>query len=290
MRPSRPRGNGAVVHVEIIKIIPRCFPNPEGMAGHTILWPAPTYLLSYLLVEMEKVVWHLLVRKAYADVNADFWKWLSVNTDDVLIGEHPASDDDEDGEYGIHCHVMIVNLKVTDKALDSCRKRYGLQGENSRLLKVTVKTRQKYDEDKLGIYIIKGDETQAKAYSYPIERIKAWAEGWVVHPKNSSSGETKPKSDGTHWDVILDVWKTLQDTPDIWEEYLDFNQKGITRTLNDTGKDVAYNLMVDALNAKKIRTSRNELERFYVTLVRQDPRLRRQLGQSIIRSVFRNGF
>lgn len=233
---------------------------------------------------MDKVVWHLIVRKAYVDVDDEFWRWCSVNTHDVLVGEHPASDDDEDGEYNVHCHVMLVDLKVTDKALDKARKRYGLEGEKSRLLKVTVKQRQKYDEDKLGIYILKGEKSYAKAYSYAEDRIDEWVKAWVHRPK---AAVTAAVSDGTHWDLIQTVWRKLEETNGIWEEYLEFNQKGITKTLNDMGKDAAYNLLVDELNAKKVRTSRNELERFYVTLIRHDPGLRRNLGQSIIKSVFR---
>lgn len=233
---------------------------------------------------MEKIVWHLIVRKPFTDVDEEFWRWLSANTQDVLVGEHPASDDDEDGEYDIHCHVMMVNLKVTDKALDKARKRYGLEGAKSRLLRVVAKTHQKYDEDKLGVYILKGEKPYAKAYSYAEDKIDEWVKAWV---KPSKAAAPAAAGDGTHWDLIQTVWKKLEETTGIWEEYLEFNQKGITKTLNDTGKDVAYNLLVDELNAKKVRTSRNELERFYVTLIRHDPGLRRNLGQSIIKSVFR---
>lgn len=229
------------------------------------------------------VVWQLIIRKAYDEVAPEFWRWMSAQCDDYIIGQHDADEEIKT----THCHVMIQNPKVTDKAYDKQRKKYGLGGGASRLLQKVAKKHIDYDADKLGPYVTKGNITYVMSYSYPEDTVRAWCENWVDTRAVVSAASGDAQSDRTHWNIIQDIWKKMQDVEGIWEEYLEFNISGVAKTLNEKGKWVAYDMLLEALHVNKVRTSRNELERFYVTLVRSDPRLRRELGRSIITSVFR---
>lgn len=101
--------------------------------------------------------------------------WLAANVDHYLIGEHEADDDVKT----THCHVMFTNLVVTNKALDKQRVKHSLNGDVSRLLSRAVGTGELYDEDLLGVYILKGKHDVNKSTSYSEDKIKEWVSAWT---------------------------------------------------------------------------------------------------------------
>lgn len=229
-------------------------------------------------------MWHLIIRKSYVDIEESFFDWLKENCVRMLVCQH--SPDDEDTLE--HCHVMIVEFTKSQQALDKQRKVHGLQGAASRLLKVRVKTREAYNEAKLGQYCIKGKVDQVKMVSgYDQERIETWAELWTPPSSHNvlASGSDTEKGQ-THWQIIEEFWKELEQM-NIWEEVLGFNDAGLTRVMRKECYPRVMDMLQIRLNERKVRTSRNELERFFVTLMRHDASARRDISDSILRSVFR---
>lgn len=213
-----------------------------------------------------------------------FVTYLAENCARMLCGQH-----DEDDEIATtHCHVMLVSPTITSQAIEKARKKYGLVGQGNSLLKVTQKTREPYDEDILGSYITKGRIENIQSYSgYEHHDLVRFCKTWVPREKfaEAKKKECELKKDKSHWDLIERVWKRLLDVPGIWEEILQFNDSGIQKTLNYTGLDCAFNMLVEELNRCRVRTSRNELERFFVTLIRHDYGSKIVIKQAIMKSV-----
>lgn len=123
--------------------------------------------------------YHLIVRKPYDDIPREFLLWLSANVDDYVIAQHDADEEIK----STHCHIMFVNLKVTNKALDKQRQKHKIDGDISRLLKHVVGTRDLYDTEKLSIYVLKGNRDVLKSTSYSNEFIDKCIESWIEPKK-----------------------------------------------------------------------------------------------------------
>lgn len=121
--------------------------------------------------------YHLIVRKPYEDISVTFLRWLVANADNYLIGQHDADEDINT----THCHISFTNLKKTGKALDKQRLAAKLDGQVSRLLKHVVGTRELYDEEKLNIYILKGNRELLKSTSHSVDVVEQWVSAWVNH-------------------------------------------------------------------------------------------------------------
>lgn len=121
--------------------------------------------------------YHLIVRLPFAEISMIFLRWLSANVDNYLIGQHDADDDINT----THTHICFTNLKKTGKALDKQRLAAKLDGQVSRLLKHVVGTRQLYDEEKLNVYILKGQKDVLKATSHSEDMVTKWVEMWIDH-------------------------------------------------------------------------------------------------------------
>lgn len=213
--------------------------------------------------------------------------YLADKSAKVLCAQHDA---DEDIPV-THCHVMIVTPEVTDQAIAKARMKYDIKGSGNSLMKVTEKTRDPYDEKKLATYICKGNIDNVKLYtSYThhnlVDYVKTWIprEKWIEEQKKAEKTQDKDK---THWTLIERVWTQLESVPALWEEVLEFNNSGSMKTLNCKGRDAAFDSLVLELNKCKVRTSRNELERFYVTLLRFDRVQVKCMKRSILENVFR---
>lgn len=148
----------------------------------------------------------MIVRKPYQDISQEFLRWLSANVDHYLIGEHEADEDIKT----THCHVMFSNLMVTNKALDKQRIKYELNGDVSRLLSRVVDTREAYDEDKLGVYILKGKEEINKSTSYPDEKIKEWVAAWTPFTKRLQKDPSDKKEKPVKYDEYMELKKDFE--------------------------------------------------------------------------------
>lgn len=229
----------------------------------------------------QPIVWQQIVRQPYADCSG-FIQYLTTVCDRVLVGQHDA----DEKVTTTHCHIMMVSPAVTTQAIEKARKKFSITGAGNSLMKVTEKTRVPYEYFLLGKYCLKGVRSNLVfSFSVPDVDIAKMLSMWVISP--AVQDDEKPKNDKTHFALIRKLWNDLQLISDIWTERLEFNNSGEMKTLNEKGRDKAFEMLVERLNDAEIRTSRNELERFYVTLLRLDKGQARILKELIIKNVFR---
>lgn len=239
------------------------------------------------------VVLHLVLGKNLTDISGTgLFEWFNEKSNFWLCAEHDPDDvdDPKGGRFNkVHCHVMIeisVSVEVVRKVLTKCE----LAGRGQyAIMTKTQKTREPYDMEKLCIYILKG-RLKPISRGFMESEIERYRTLWVEREekvesreKKNSSGEKREK---THWDLIDEIWNELCEMP-VWDVRLDFDPTGSGRTLNSVGRDAAWQLMLKKLHENKVRTSRNELERFYVTLIRRDYGSSVGLKESIFKNVFR---
>lgn len=111
---------------------------------------------------------------------------------------------------------------------------------------------------------------------------------WVERSKRITQTEQKIK-EKTHWDLIQEILTESHKIPGAWCNVLE-RQDGELVTvqgLSDAGRADIFDLMCQVLNKNKVRTSRNELERFYVSIIRHDNKSRENMRISILQNVFR---
>lgn len=231
-----------------------------------------------------------ILHKPYEEIKA-FSEWLKENTLNYIIGEHEA-----DLEVKTtHCHILIEGLKVTRESLrKQVIKHAPGRGQNCTMSETQQKPRQKYNRDFLAIYIIKGKESVIKSSTFTEEHHADWASKWIdrtatrdTKQSAESKEEAKDKKDHTIWATILrakekcvkhNILKTHKG------EYGDFE---ITQETAVEASCHNWQILCQELNKDKIRTSRNELERAWVTLLRQDSLNQQSLYEAINKNVFR---
>jgi len=238
-------------------------------------------------------VLHIIVRRPYSDVSG-VYHWLQENSVRSLCGQHEADDE----IANTHCHIQVKKFGKTAQSIRDKLKIAGLAGRgNYNILTETQRTKKPYDEDALNIYIIKGIISNHKESTYTPQQIQAYAEAWVDHdsdPPVSTEKSIKKKKEKpqTHWDIIEEILQMAKSKPGWFDSVLDRDDQGYVITadnaLSALGRSGIFDLMCQRLAHHKVRTSRNELERFYVTILRHDKSSRENLRESIMRNVFRN--
>lgn len=220
-----------------------------------------------------KVV-HVILRMTAVDISDEFLVWTRENTTNFLVAEHNADLE----EKRTHCHMSLVELKVTIEGLRKQIKALPLYKPKCYTIMLkTEKTRELYDELLLDEYILKGGvdstlvrTTQTKEYQQ--ERLAKW-----VNHKDKPDKEENAKT-------IYDICSKVFDKG-YKEVKLDNHNALVPHFLPNMDN---WLLMCKELNLAKIRTSRNELERAWVTILRQDTFNQQELFYSIQSSVFRN--
>ena len=203
---------------------------------------------------------------------AAFHDWVKSHTTNYLLVQHEA--DEETNRT--HTHGMLVNLDVTIEGLRKEIKKYSPGKGQYAIMTKTKKDKILYNEDKLAIYMLKGvDPPLAHLTSYPETKITGWIALW----KKREDILSKDKKDATIFDVLLSA-RAKMELKTTW------NEKGVIVQIVICNQ-ANFITMCGALNDSRIRTSRNELERCWVTLIRQDAATQVDLFHSINNNVFR---
>lgn len=223
-------------------------------------------------------VFHVIVRKPYTDASGlvmDLEKYGN-----ILCGEHEPDDTDK----MIHCHIMCD----TDKSAEAIRKRIVVHSLNGRgqyaIMEKTEKLREVYDVFKLAVYILKGKrETKRFCKGYSDEFIEEAIKAWRPQPVKADINLDKKdmKDTKTHYQLIKEIYaKASKTTRIVRDEFGNLvNENCIENSV------ATWHLMCRVLNENSIRTSSHELERFYVTLLRQDPQHQEDLYNNLMRKL-----
>lgn len=223
----------------------------------------------------------VVVRRPWEDISG-FYSWIQDNSSSHLCGQHDADEDTKT----THCHIMC-NTTINPETIRLQAIKHGVGGRGvAAVLKQCAKKKIPYDETKLCIYITKGDVNNIKRSSFDVDTINYFASQWVQHEPTSKSPDDKKD----HFALIEHILEESTKIPGAWESVLARDSEGIIvseRGLTYEGRRKIFQLMVNTLNKNRVRTSRNELERFYVTLIRHDYHSVECLQDSILRNVYR---
>jgi len=219
-------------------------------------------------------VWQAIIHRPFEDLSGVVGLW-SDKCGKMLVQQHSA-----DTEVPrTHIHILIENPQVKKEALRRILKTCfpDLGRGDSMILELTKKTREPYKTSFLSRYILKGeDPSYNKGFTDDqINRIKL---SWNTDVK---SVEEKEK-EKTHYQVCQDIYKIILESA-----YAQENTKVFDSTPKIVNKYKAAVVMNIELNRARIRTSQNELERFYVTIMRMDEMASKEILTSMVDKVFR---
>jgi len=229
-------------------------------------------------------VWQLILRKPWNEL-LEFEGWLKEHTLRYIVAEHEADEE----IATTHCHILIEGLKVTDEALRKQRVKHCFGRGQSALMKVQEKTKQPYSQSGLAIYMIKGNPLSVKSHSLADETIMEYELAWLTEDEyyEEKTGTKKEDKDYTIWNITLKVRELAKKTQTLKtcrDEYGDYDLK----TENSVEPSCEnFQLLCEEMNKHKIRASRNELERAWCTLLRQDQPTQKLLYESINKNIFR---
>ena len=121
------------------------------------------------------------------------------------------------------------------------------------------------------------------------DKIVENLQGLAFQPKlqnaeTSATKKEKTETQMTHFELIEKLWIQLQSDDKVTRQVCTSRGEIAREIFNHS---LAFDALNRMLNRNKIRTSRNELERFYVTLLRQDASSTKKLKDAILGNVFR---
>lgn len=234
------------------------------------------------------MILQVVIRLAYTAVTA-FCEYLDTSSVKYIVGEHEADEETKT----THCH-FAIEWDKTRQALEKGMKNTNVKGrEVSSIMEKTQKSREAYDFDILTTYITKGDVSKIKrSKGITDAQVAALAAKWVTPTSPGVLGDPKvPKEvkDRTRWQVIQDVITETQKIHGVWVTCMEdpFGNNADSPSLRIKSHATVFKVLLKHLHANKISTSRNELERMYVTLLRHDPYSAEEIFQSIHKNVFR---
>lgn len=183
-----------------------------------------------------------------------------------------------------HCHIMLEGVSVSDETIRKRIMRAGAGGRGQyAILKKVKRGGAEYDRDKLGVYMLKGDKEKYMAGTYPVSKIEEWVSAWVAPRSKQDEVEVKEEKGRDHWtlmNIIMDKSK------EFWKESNVIDVYGcLVIEVRCTNKRAVWDCMMRVLNENKVRLSFNELERFFLTIIRRDTDVSSKLYEKILNRI-----
>lgn len=179
-----------------------------------------------------------------------------------------------------HCHFLMIDCKVKEEAFKRMSK---LPGRGNEFWKWA--TKETPDESFI-TYLSKGKLREKFKKNFSDQIVEERRGLWVEHePSKKPVSLKKVKEEkGSHWELIMKIWNEIKENPRIVRQVVD-REGAIAHEIHN--HSLAFDIMNKHLNENKVRTSRNELERFYVSIMRQDTYSAQSLKKSIFSNIFR---
>lgn len=222
-----------------------------------------------------EVVWQGYICLPYEDVKNVAQLW-STFCGSFAIAEHPATGKTK----FVHVHMLLSNPSLKPNTLQKKMKDLGISpGKAKHWISQAVQkgefAGQAYTREHLLKYLLKGDPARLK-FSKNISpaEVEEAVSSWVEPVKgNDTSTKSSKKDTTTYYQVCQEiVAKAKKEHPDWFRVAITnyFAEDEDEFTLRHDYRRKMWDLMVIELNKRKIRTSINELERFYTTIMRND--------------------
>lgn len=228
-------------------------------------------------------VLHVVIHQVYSDVKL---LHLEDCCERILIGQHDA----DESISRTHCHVMLVKCSITHEAIRKRIASAGFGGRGNYSILTTAR-----DEDKLGIYILKGDRRIAQQFSYTEEQILKWVAQWISYPpatkKNSKPNQnSESKNSQTHCEIMSAILAETRALEGIWERINRIVTDDDGRMMEEEwvckNRRLVFNVMLKHLAKNHVRTSKHELERFWVTMMRDEQVTKAALYETLMKKIY----
>lgn len=225
---------------------------------------------------MTSIVWQLVIHAAY-DEQKVLYDRITQASEQFMVCQHDA----DDKVNRTHCHVLIENPKRTVQTLRSWIHEAGCGGRGNYAIF------SNYTRDDLGVYMVKGDKAHVKVTSFTDEQVRLWEQQWVNREKKLESPDSaKLPGVKTQWEIMSEILAETRAAPGVWEKLSEI-------TTGDDGlipeavwicknHRFVWNIMLKHLAINKIRTSSHELERWYVTMMRES----RETSDAIFKKIY----
>jgi len=152
------------------------------------------------------------------------------------------------------------------------------------IMTVTQKGKQPYDYDKLNTYILKGNlATLKKSKALEQDQLTKYVADWVIPVTKESAKKPDQQS---QWDIITQVVEETKKMG-LWTNACISTSLGLETQLRIKDHEKVFTYLVKKLNEARIRTSRNELERIYVSVLRHDSVSTERIFSGIYKNIFR---
>lgn len=230
-----------------------------------------------------------LLRIPFYDVSGIWEKW-STHAERMIVYEHEADPE----VTSTHCHFLMINVNVSVETLKrEFRRQYSQYFEKTDGRELWAWVNKKKDIPDTGFitYMSKGVLSPKFVKNFSQEEVDTLRDKWVNPITKVVEVSAKPKKEvkekvKTHWQIMTDIRAELSKIENF---KLDVDPlTGQVVNMSSYKFDTLYKITVKHLNKNEVRTSRNELERFIVTLIRDDVNFRDDVRDSIKKNIFRN--
>lgn len=205
----------------------------------------------------------------------------------ILICEHQA----DEKVNRTHIHAMLDGVKVSAEAIRKRINKAELGGRGNYGIFTSWKG-EPYDRDKLGTYMLKGDKALLRQTNYTDEQIISWVHAWVGFVKREPLQPKKNAKEGvkSHWDIMQEIIAETRTMKGVWSQVNTIVSGDDGIVLDDlwvcNNKKAVWDCMIKHLAKNRIRTSKHELERWYVTMMREEKDTSQAMYSSIMKKLY----
>lgn len=155
------------------------------------------------------------------------------------------------------------------------------------IMSVTQKGKEPYDFDKLNTYILKGSlAVYRSSKGVDQDQISTHVAAWIT-PVAATKVVTTKMDQQSQWEIITQVVEETKKLG-LWTNATVVTAEGMTVELRIKDHEKVFTYLVKKLNEARIRTSRNELERIYVSVLRHDSVSTERIFSGIYKNIFRD--
>lgn len=240
----------------------------------------------------------------FTDLSGVIKEWATT-CEEMVVYEHPADEE----VATTHVHLIMINskYKTAEQLKKIFRKLFSTDRDGNDLWSWTHKTFPNPDLTYI-TYMSKGNLEPVYIHKTLSSTINEFKLKWV-EPKNkpsqtNSKGAANSKGEAakTHWAICSEIISLGHKEKKMFRHNEDYS--GYRKTVDASGNTIKveqlvfmdevfanslenWDIMCKILDKYQVRTSRNELERFWVTILRQSAGHRASMFEQINKNIFR---
>lgn len=219
--------------------------------------------------DVSGVYWQGIIHREFQDLSGVLKIWQS-HCVSYLVAQHDA----DEKVSRTHCHILIGDSDVGKEQLRRILKSEikDLDRRDAFILEKNMKTKEPYDRKKLLRYILKGTCPAYLVKNISDEEIAEARQSWAPESSEAPELVKKEKKKDDYFEYCIEALNTAPKewfrTDPQWDVWQDEGYLPFLRSLREECRSRFMQHLACYLNKKRVRTSSNEFERFYVTCMR----------------------